>query len=235
MKQLALPIAPAASFAEADFVADLSNEEARAWLGRVAAWPMRRLALIGPAGVGKTHLLRSAAAREGWTAMEGAMLRGLHGPLARGVALDDADAVPEPEALLHLINSCAEAGLPLLLSGHAPPARWHEWPADLRSRLAATAHAAIHPPGDELLAAIFQKQLADRQLGLEPGLRLWLLAQLPREAAAMGEAAARLDRASLAAGRRLTRATATAALGELLDDSFVEAEATTLRSSGGLL
>ena len=50
---------------------------------------------------------------------------------------------------------------------------------------------------------------------MDRALQDWLLARLPREAAAMAEAAARLDRAALAAGGRVTRALARAALAEL--------------------
>ncbi|HYZ33390.1 MAG TPA: hypothetical protein VE684_14060, partial [Crenalkalicoccus sp.] len=70
------------------------------------------------------------------------------------------------------------------------------------------------------------KHLADRQLRLEPALQAWILGLLPREAGAVAEAAARLDRAAQAARGRLTRALVRAALAELAagpdDDSMVE-------------
>lgn len=222
-KQLVLPLLPAPSFAAEDFREDESNEDALRWLARPGSWPLGRLALVGPEGTGKTHLLRVVAAREGWEALDGAALRGVPAPPARGVAVDDADLAPEPEALLHLINACAEARAPLLLAGRAPPARWHALPPDLRSRLAATAQAALLPPSDALLEAVFAKRLADRQLLLDPALRAWILARLPREAAAVGEAAARLDRASFGL-RRLTRAAAGAALSGLFGDAFAESD-----------
>jgi len=223
-RQLVLPLLPAASFAAEDFVPDPSNSEAREWLARIPAWPLGRLALAGPAGTGKTHLLRATAAREGWEVVDGAGLRALPAePPARGLAVDDADLAPEPRALLHLMNAAAERRLPLLLAGRLPPARWHDAPPDLRSRLAATAHAAILPPGDALLEALFAKHVADRQLALDPALRDWVLPRLPREAAAMGEAARRLERAS-AGRRRLTRAAVAEALSGLFGDGFVEPE-----------
>ncbi|MBY0335793.1 MAG: chromosomal replication initiator DnaA, partial [Acetobacteraceae bacterium] len=130
---------------------------------------------------------------------------------------------------------CAEAGLPLLLAGRAPPGRWPARLPDLRSRLAATAWAGLQPPGDALLAALFAKLLADRQLALEPATQGFLLARLPREGAALREAAARLDRASLAAGRRLTRAAALAALSGLVDDGSETTASATLPVPGPLL
>jgi chromosomal replication initiation ATPase DnaA len=235
MRQLPLPLAPEPSFAAADFIEDESSAEARAWLARPAGWPLGRLALVGPEGSGKTHLLRATAAARGWAVLEGPALRGLPARPAAGVALDDADAAAEEAALFHLLNACAEAGVPLLLAGRAPPSRWAVRLPDLRSRLAATPFAALHPPGDALLAALLAKHLADRQLVLDPGLQAFVLARLPRKAAAMGEAAARLDRAALAAGRRLTRAAALAALGDLMRDGSETSAETTLPPAPALL
>ncbi len=233
-RQLVLSLLPAPSFAAEDFCEDASNAAARRWLAAPASWPLGRLALVGPEGTGKTHLLRATAAREGWAVLDGAALRGVPAPPRGGLALDDADLAPEPDALLHLLNACAEHGAPLLLAGRLPPPRWHARPPDLRSRLAATAQAALGAPSDALLEAVFAKHLADRQLALDPGLRGWILARLPREAAAMGEAAARLDRASIGR-RRLTRPAAEAALSGLFGDGFVEPDSGGPQSAKGLL
>jgi chromosomal replication initiation ATPase DnaA len=71
----------------------------------------------------------------------------------------------------------------------------------------------VRPPEDALLAALLRKHFADRQLRLDPALAAWLLPRLPREAAAVAEAAARLDRAALArGGGRLTRTLACLAM-----------------------
>jgi chromosomal replication initiation ATPase DnaA len=228
--QLPLPLPEAAAaYDPADLLEDESNAEAMAWLRRPADWPGGRLALYGPAAVGKTHMLRAAAAaRGGWPVLRGPALRGpaLRGGLpeipaaaeaAGGLALDDADLAAEEAALLHLINLCAEGGLRLLLAGREAPARWPVRLPDLRSRLRGTATVGVRPAGEALLSALLAKHFADRQLRVDPALRAWLLARLPREAAAVAEAAARLDRAALAAGGRLTRALARAALAGLPD------------------
>jgi len=212
-RQLPLALPVTASYARADFLADDSNEAALAWLDRVADWPSGRLALWGPAGVGKTHLLRSLAATRGWRVLDGAALRGLPEPGA--AAVDDADCVAEERALLHLINLCAERREPLLLAGRAPPARWPVALPDLASRLRATHAVPIGRPGDALLRALLAKHFADRQLRVAPEVQAWLLTRLPREAGALAEAAARLDRAALAAGGAVTRTLARAALADL--------------------
>lgn len=218
--QLPLPLPEAASsYDPAELIEDASNAEALAWLGRPADWPFGRLALWGGAKTGKTHLLRAAAARQGWTVLPGGgpALRGL--PLlaeaTRGVALDDADRAAEEAALFHLINLAAERRLPLLLAGEAPPARWPVALPDLRSRLRGTTAVQVRPASEALLDALLAKHFADRQLRVDAGFRAWLLTRLPRDAAAVADAAARLDRASLAARGRPTRALAREVLADM--------------------
>jgi len=210
-RQLPLPIAHAQSYARADFLSDESNAEARAWLDRPQDWPHGRLLLWGPEGCGKTHLLRATAAREGWRVLDGCALRGL--PEPGPAAVDDADCLPDDRALLHLVNLCMERGDRLLLAAREPPSRWRIALPDLASRLRATTAVALRPPGDDLLAALLAKLLADRQLRVAPDVQAWLLARLPRTPAALGEAVARLDQAGLAARLPITRALARATLG----------------------
>lgn len=219
MQQLTLPIEREPSYAAADFVADASNEEAMRWLADPTRWPLGRLVIAGPPGTGKTHLLRATAANRGWDLLRGPELRGLPEAPRRGIALDEADAVAEEEALFHLINACAEAGLPLLMAASQPPSRWRVALPDLRSRLAATAVAMLDEPSDMLLDALLAKHLADLQFEI-PDLYIVgiIRRRLPRSAAAMAEAVARLGRASLVAGRRLRREDALEAIKPLFDD-----------------
>jgi chromosomal replication initiation ATPase DnaA len=217
MRQLALPFPIAASFDARDVIADASNEAARNWLARPEAWPLRRLALFGEAGLGKTHLARAAAARFGWRWLNGMGLRGLPPPAPAGSVVDDADCVADEAALLHLINLCAERGETLLLIGRAAPARWPIRLPDLASRLRATQAVGIGAPTDALLRGLLAKFFADRQLRVEPEVQAWLLARLPRNAAGLAEAVARLDRAALGMGGRITRALARLTLAEWLE------------------
>jgi chromosomal replication initiation ATPase DnaA len=218
VRQLALPFAYVPRFRVEDFIAAPSNAEARAWLGRPAAWPAHRLALHGEAGCGKTHLLQLWAERNGALLLAGAGLRSL--PELGGsaaVALDDADAAPDETTLLHLVNLAGEMRRPLLLAGRLPPARWRLGLPDLASRLRAMTAVAVGPAEDPLLRALLARLLSDRQLVLGEALQDWLLARLPRHPAALREAAARLDRQAMAAGGPVTRAMAAAVLADIAD------------------
>ena len=208
-RQLALPFAYVPRFRVEDFIPAPSNAEARAWLGRTADWPARRLALHGEAGCGKTHLLQLWAERHGALLLDGPSLRRL--PELGGspaIALDDADTAPDDVVVLHLINLAGEMRRPLLLTGRAPPARWPSPLPDLASRLRATTAVGLRPAEDPLLRALLTRLLSERQLILPESLQDWLLARLPRHPAALREIVARLDRAAMAAGGRVTRAMA---------------------------
>jgi chromosomal replication initiation ATPase DnaA len=214
-RQLPLPLPVAPSADRADLVEDASNAEALAWLDRPADWPLHRLALFGPPGTAKSHMLRAAASAQGWRLLRGATLTEAEALApAAGTALDDADAAPET-ALFHLINRQAEAGAPLLLAAREAPSRWPTRLPDLASRLRATLAVGIGAPSDALLAALLGKHLADRQLRVGPGVRAWLLARLPRDAAAIAAAVAALDAAGLAARAPITRPFAREVLGAL--------------------
>ncbi len=214
-RQLALPFAHRPDYADADLLTAPCNADALAWLDRTTAWPAGRLALWGAAGCGKTHLLHVWARARRAVLLSAPDLPAFALPPPRPVALDDAQAADET-ALLHLLNSAAEAGWPVLLAARLPPARWQTRLADLASRLRATTAVQIEPADDALLRALLARLLAERQIAVPEPVQSWLLARLPRSAGALSAAADRLDRAALAAGRPITRALAAAALQDLL-------------------
>lgn len=226
MRQLALPFVHRAAFPVDGFLAAPSNEAALGFLSRDAwrTWPLHRLALHGPAGSGKTHLLHlwvgglREAGRDA-ALVEAAAIRSLPAhaalPAAGGIAVDDADTIGDERALLHLMNRAAEDGVPLVLAARSPPARWPVALPDLASRLRATLAAAIAAPEDALLDALFARLLADRQLAAAEPVARFLRLRLPREGAAIRDAVARLDRLALERGRPVTLALAQRLLAEL--------------------
>lgn len=230
-RQLGLPFSHQASYQEADFVPAPSNAEALAWLAE--PWPDRRLALWGGEGSGKTHLLHAWAGRAGAAVLYGPELRYWRAEArARiapwAIAVDDADLAAaggaDGAALLHLVNTAAELARPVLLAGRTPPSRWEVGLADLASRLRATVAVELRPADDTLLRVLLARLLSERQIAVPQPVQDWLLVRLPRTAASVRAAAARLDRAALARGGTVTRALAAEVVAALANDDGSRSE-----------
>jgi chromosomal replication initiation ATPase DnaA len=233
--QLALPIFREPRPAAADFCAAPSNADACAWLRRTEAWPGLRLALWGEAGSGKTHLLHVWAESNQALVCTASKLTGLP-VVSRGLAIDDADALIDEAALLHLLNAAAEARRPVLLAARAPPARWQVSLPDLASRLRAITAVGIGPPEDTLLRILLARLLAQRQLRPAESVQDWLVRRLPRSAAALGDAVARLDSAALDRQRNITVPFAASVLADVLQpDEICGTKPTPSRDGEALL
>lgn len=211
-RQLALPFVHTPRFDDALFIVASSNADAVALLDNETSWPQARLAIWGGEGRGKTHLLHRWAGRRGARLLQGEHLT--LAPPAGASAIDDADLADEP-ALLHHLNASAEAGFPVLIASRAAPARWAVRLPDLASRLRAMLAVEIAAPDDALLRGLFTRLLTDRHLPVAEPLRAYLLARLPRTAAALREATAVLDRLCLEARARPSHALAARVVAEI--------------------
>jgi chromosomal replication initiation ATPase DnaA len=218
-RQLTLPFAEVAGFDASDFCPAPSNALAREWLARPEGWTNGRLILFGPAGSGKTHLLHIWATAQQAEIHDGARLHFRPQLPKSPLAIDDADIVDDPRTLLHLLNAAAEAGQTVLLTARQSPARQSIKLADLASRLRASLAVEIRPPEDELLDMLLTRLAAERQITISPSVRHFLLTRLPRTAAAIREAIARLDHASLGRGIRISRSLAASLLHDVADPS----------------
>ena len=207
MPQLPLDLGLRPALGRADFLIAPCNAAAVAWIDRWPDWPAPALALWGPAGSGKTHLLEVWRARSTATAIAPQALTSAAVPrllgASRAAAIDDAEGADE-EALLHLYNILAERRGHLLLAAREPPARWAIRLADLRSRLLAAPAVAVEAPDDALLGAVLVKLFADRQLRISEDLIAYLLARIERSFAAAQTIVAALDEAALAGQRAVT-------------------------------
>ena len=216
-RQLALPFDWPERFDAEDFIDAPSNAAARAALVCPESWVENRLVLWGEPGCGKSHLAAMWAAKTGARSVAAWTLRSPLTADAPGLVIEDIDAVDDETALLGTIERARHDGLKVLLTSRVPPARLDAGLADLASRLRASLTIRIEPPDDALLDALLHRLAARRQLHLPAPLRQFLLRTLPRRPATLREAVARLDRASLATGRKLSRPLAEPLLADLTD------------------
>jgi chromosomal replication initiation ATPase DnaA len=207
-RQLAFDLPHRTATGADDFLVAVPNAAAVAWLDRWPNWPAPGLALHGPQGSGKTHLLRVWQARSGACLLQAADLADLDfEALAKApepVALDDCEAPLPERPLLHIYNLLASAGRHLVLAGREPPARWPLKLPDLHSRVGTLPAIAIAAPDDTLLAGILVKLFADRQLRVESAVIDYLLPRMERSFAAAERIVKHLDQSALALGRAVT-------------------------------
>jgi DnaA regulatory inactivator Hda len=217
-RQLAFDLPHRAALGAEDFLVAPPNAAAVAWLDRWPDWPGAGLALHGPQGCGKSHLLRVWQARSGARVLRCSDVSTIDliafAEAPQPVALDDCDGVLSERELLHLHNLGADAGRHILMAGREPPSRWPVRLPDLRSRLSAVTAVAIAPPDDALLAAILVKLFSDRQLRVESAVIDYLLARMERSFGAAARLVGRLDALGLALGRPITVALARRAVEE---------------------
>ena len=235
-RQLRLKLDRPPSHRREDFVVSPANAEAA---GIVDAWPRWHggaLALVGPEGSGKTHLGRI------WAEATGALELGADARLVdlaeiggRTVFLDDAEHAPS-ELLFHLINLAAEPGGGLLMTARSLPARWPCALPDLRSRLNALQVAELGPPDDELLEGVLQKFFRERNIRPADDVLPYLVRRMERSVPVAFDLVQRLDEASGAEHRPVSRALARQILeaepepGDLFGSSL--AESSSARDNG---
>lgn len=175
--------------------------------------------LTGGAGSGRTHLLFAACAQasEAGRGAQYLSLSALPPPRAaaiRGfggsdvVAIDDLDAIAgegEAEhALFDLYNRCRAERSTLLFAAGAPAARLGIGLPDLVSRLSACTQMALKPLDEVERRRVLRDRATARGIELDDGVLDWLFTRRKRDLATLLDLLERIDRASLAAQRRVT-------------------------------
>ncbi len=207
-RQLRLQLGSPPSYRREDFIVSSSNAEAVRALGAWPAWHAGLLALVGPEGSGKTHLAQAWRESCGALALEpGAAPRDLHDLVGRPVLMEDADR-SDPETLFHLINMAAQPGAGLLLTARTAPASWPSPLPDLRSRLNALPVAELWPPDDDLLERVLQKFFRERHIRPSDDVFAYLVRRMERSVPVALAMVEKLDEASDAEHRPVSRALA---------------------------
>lgn len=206
--QLPLPLDLAPALGRDDFIVGAANYAALALIEAWPAWPAPVLALSGPAGSGKSHLVAIWQGNAGGRAIAASALsEGLVDELASAgaVAVEDVDRGSyDDAALFHLLNRARERGTSLLLTARGPVSAAGQLP-DLVSRLRAAHPVTLAAPDEALLSQVLVKLFADRQLTVGRPVIDYVLPRLDRSFGAAAAFVRALDDLALSTGRPVTR------------------------------
>jgi len=177
------------------------------------------LLLVGAAGTGKSHLALAVCA-----GADAAGLRAGYLPLASAagrlgdaldslhaldlVALDGVEAAAgdrdDEVALFHFHNRMHDAGRRVLYTAQATPDALPLVLPDLRSRLSQCTRVVLERLDDEGRGEVLRLRARRRGLQIDEAAIEWLLRHVGRDLSGLTGLLDRLDRASLAAQRRIT-------------------------------
>lgn len=188
-----------------DFFVSQANAQAFSMLSAPETWPDGKLALIGPAGCGKSHLARVFQAQTDALCVKAKQVSADFHTDANTIILEDMEDLPtqSEEAVFHLHNKLRHTAGMLLLTAQTPPSRWPIALADLASRMQAATVVQIANPDDALLSALLMKLFADRQIMPKSALVAYLTSRIERSFAAAADIVIQLDAAALAQNRKI--------------------------------
>jgi chromosomal replication initiation ATPase DnaA len=194
-QQLRLSLRQEPAHTREAFIQGPSNAEALAALDSWPRWPGGCLVLVGPEGVGKTHLARA------WAEQAGAAVLTRQAPEMAAVEagpalLEDVDQGAPEEALFHLINLAQRTGAGLLMTARARPGAWPTALPDLRSRVNALFVAEIEPPDDAVLEGVLRRLFRSRNIRPPQEVYPYLLRRIPRSIPEAQEVVRRMDEAA---------------------------------------
>jgi chromosomal replication initiation ATPase DnaA len=193
------------------FVVSNSNRSAVEALETWPNWPGGRLALVGPAGSGKTHLARAWAERVG--AVISSDPNGTERTAsAAPILIEDADRRASDEVLFHAFNR-ADVGSTVLLTGRRQPSNWRVKLPDLRSRLNALTVARIESPDDDVLLGVLDKLFRERNIKPTATVPGYIIRRIERSVPAAREIVAQIDQYAGEERREVTLAIARQILG----------------------
>lgn len=198
----------------------LGNDAARAAMHAAATGASHEwLYLAGPTGSGKSHLLLAACAEAVAAGRRAAYLpmTAFAGRLAAGLAqqenadllcLDGLEAIAgnaeDEEALFHFHNRARASGAVVMYAARGNPAALGLQLPDLVTRLGQCVRLALEPLDDAGRREVLRQRGARRGLELDDAVLDYLLRRVDRDLGSLTKLLERIDRASLAAQRRIT-------------------------------
>lgn len=204
--QIPLDLSPAPEYSFENFLISDTNRVA---YERLQNWPdagFPILLMMGPAGVGKTHLCE-AWVRNGENRLKcensGDVLPAKL--FDKNIWLDDVQNAPE-NTLFTLINMALNGEVrSLLLSANKPRKNWKIELPDLRSRVSNLPIIEIQPHDDAILEPFLRKLFEDRGREINAETIRYILTYCDRSADGLRKLALDLDAAAASQKKDLTR------------------------------
>ncbi|MCY4195717.1 MAG: DnaA/Hda family protein [Rhodobacteraceae bacterium] len=216
---LPMEFSPVVSRDDSDFIQSDCNRAAYQMVREDRQWPDNRLIVIGPPQCGKSHLVRIWSKRVKARIIGHAdivdheMIAAMRGRAVSVLRADQCAGSQELETgLFHLCNEVANTGGRLLLTARRSPVFWPLLLADLGSRLRGSQQVTVHPPDEQLLAALIVKLFSDRQISVPSRVVKYVVARMERTFEAAHALVAEMDQRGLLERKRISLATAAAAL-----------------------
>lgn len=197
------------------------NAEAIARLDAWPRWPSGALALVGPAGAGKTHLARIWADRVG--AKVAAGLDDADAADDAPLLVEDVDRAPADERLFHILNRHIEPHRGLVLTARTRPGDWASPLPDLRSRLNALPVVELAEPDDGVLDGVLHRFFAERIMRPTPDVIPYLRHRIERSVPAAEAVVEKLAAAAATLDRPVNRTLARLVLTDFADEDPLEA------------
>lgn len=176
--RLELPLAPP-RLSRRDYVVTAGNETTLLLLDAWRASDEPFLAIAGPVGAGKSHLLAILAEAFRAPVIEAGAL-GRADETTPLIAIDQAEITTDSHELVRLLEATRRRGARAAIAGRGEPGDWAGGLVDLRTRLAAMPRIDAAEPDEALLRAVILKLLIDRQLRPPADLIEQAAARLPK-------------------------------------------------------
>jgi len=206
LSQIPLDLAPTPDFSLERFEVGLFNQAAFNQVTTWPNWPSPILILVGPEGVGKTHLGTAWAKSTGGRVESGQGFTEFKNPQKDETLFLDAAQSADEQALFTLLNLALNGHIAgLLLAARQAPQQWDITIPDLRSRLTNTPVVDLGEHDDEILESIVRKLFEDQGRAVSADVVRYLLYHEDRSVANLRLRVAELDFSARQAKKDMTK------------------------------